>query len=179
MENSFRSETILEKILDVYMQSMNEYQRSGGWDTYYRSYSLNPRGKFIMFPKITLCFFKSQKLKTQYQKVFNEKSNTSVHPRTKKALRTAVKNEILRRVSARNSYGNPYGCSFTRLQEIYLDTFKVDVQVEFKLKDTDSETYIDKFYRTATSKKLAFEKCLHDVLLRNTGVEILSYRVIN
>jgi flavin-binding protein dodecin len=168
-KNPFRSEVMLNKILDVYMDACFEYRPSGGWDEYYKSYSLNPTGDFVHFPKITLKFFKSSDLKKQY--------NTPIAPKTQKGLRAAVKRELLKRIGAVNSYGsNPYSSEYDRLEQRFLESYNVDVTVEFKLKDSE-EVYIDRVYSSSTSRTSAIEQAMTRVLIRNTEATLIGYKV--
>lgn len=176
-KNPFRSEVMFNKILDIYMDSCFEYDRSGGWDKYYKSYSLNPGGDFVHFPKITLDFFKSSDLKKQYKDTFDEVDNTPIAPKTQKGLRSAVKRELLKRIGALNIYGdNPYSSEYDRLEERFLESYNVDVTVEFKLKDSD-EVYIDRVRSSATSRTSAIELALTKVLVRNTEAKLLGYKI--
>lgn len=177
-KNPFRSNVMFERILDVYMDACRQHTTSDGWDKYYEFYFFNPSGNFIHFPKMTLKFFKSKQAKKDYEASFNEKGGCKIVPKLKRGLRNAIKRELLERIGARDIYGNHlYSSEFDRLEKCYLESFNSEIKIQFKLKD-DYEVYTDLFFVQATSKQLAIQKALQNVLVRNSHAEVLSYRVV-
>lgn len=167
-KHSFRSEAILNKILDIYMDSLNISEACNGWGEYFVDYYFNPQGKYIKFDKVSIRFVKSMNLKKSYKKRFDESCDYKVKPKTKKQIRKALKSEIIDRMK---NYPRQYG----RLEEEFLDTFTKSIKFEFKLKDEDG-IYIKNIWSHALSEKEAEKRVFLNV---PSQTEIINYKRVS